>query len=275
MGLSVTFVSGPRRSGKSAVIRLMIDRGWKRPPHYIRLAARGSDKRPPERTSGKNGAALSPEHCGVASAQWIDYDADRIFETLPEALTLIHKKDRFGSVVIEAVADPSLRHASPYDHRVFVLPMPSGISEVFREPRHAADELRRVLDDTQAFASEIFGLFENADDDDASELRPELTRTAVRGFISSPLGDELVTRIQLQPAYHGLIESDLVVVNNKVGEPTPQSVACIKRIESLLRRAYDPVSPSGELFLCDPCDPDSKSYQKLAIAVQPMCQGGK
>lgn len=276
MGLAVTFVSGPRRSGKSAVIRLMIDRAWKRPPHYLRLVAKGSDKQPPRCGKSTNGGAtLKPDNCGVASARWIEYENERIFETLPVALSEIHKKDRFGSVVIEADADPTLRHAYPYDHRIFVMPVPATIPSVFRDPAHAANELRRVLEDTQAFASEIFGLFENPLDDDPSEERPELTRTSARGFVNSPLGDELATRIQLQPPYHGLIESDIVIINNKVGEPTPQTTVCIKRIETLLHRIHDTSCKRAEMFLCDPCDPDGKPIKKLLAALRPMCLGGK
>ncbi len=275
MGLCVTFVSGPRRSGKSAVIRLMIDRVSARPPHYLRLVERGSGKQPPKTPSTGNGSySLRAGDCGVASARWIEYDNDRIFETLPEALTVIHKQDRFGSVVIEADADPTLRHAYPYDHRVFVMPMPSAVYDVFRDPSRAAKELRRVLDDTQAFASEIFGLFDNPVDDDPSEERPELTPSTARGFMNSPLGDELATRIQLQPAYHGLIESDVVIVNNKIGEPTPQTVQCLKRVEKLLERVHSVSGRQGELFLCDPCDSESNPLKKLLAVLEPMCQGG-
>ena len=72
----------------------MVDRLWKRPPHYLRLVQRGSDKQPPKPT------AKAPQECGVSTARWVEYDGERIFEVLPEALSEIHKKDRFGSVVI-------------------------------------------------------------------------------------------------------------------------------------------------------------------------------
>ena len=205
----------------------------------------------------------------------IDYDDEHIFELLADTLSAIHKKDRYGSVVIEADADPTLRHAYPYDHRVFVMPMPSKIQEVFREPARAAQELRRVLDDTQAFASEIFGLFDNPNDDDPSEERPDLTGTSARGFIYSPLGDELATRIQLQPAYHGLIESDVVVVNNKVGEATPHTAACLRRIDKLLERVHGVCGRRTELYFCDPCGSNGRAIKELLETLEPMCQGGK
>ena len=96
MGLCVTFVSGLRRSGKSAVIRSMIDRLCKRQPHYIRLAKSGGDKKPPPTTP------KPPDDCGLASARWLTYDDERAFDVLPGALAAIHREDRFGTVVIEA-----------------------------------------------------------------------------------------------------------------------------------------------------------------------------
>ena len=170
MGLAVTFVSGVRRSGKSALIRTMIDRLWKTKPHYIRLF---------EAASACVGARSDPAPTDVgevASTRHLVYDAEHIFEILPESLTEIHHQDRFGCVVIEADADAALRHAYPYDHRVFVMPAPYCLKQIFRDPARAAVELQRVLDDTAAFASEIFGLFDGAVSQDCqpSEARPEL-----------------------------------------------------------------------------------------------------
>jgi len=268
MGLSVTFVSGVRRSGKSAVIQMMIDNLGHAPPHYLRLVKAGGDKQPPK------GASTSTPKCNVASAKWIEYDAERIFEILPETLSRIHRKDRYGCVVIEADADASLRHAYPYDHRVFVMPVPARLHEVFRDSDRAAMELQRVLDDTAAFASEIFGLF-GSDDGEPHEERGDLTPTQMRGFLYSPLGDELATRIQLQQPYHGLVESDVIVVNATCGRTTSETDECLRRIERLLERTHGVGCRHGELFVCDPCDPQDKVRKKLIAALEPMCKGGK
>ena len=271
MGLSVTFVSGVRRSGKSAVVRTMIDRLWKTRPHYIRLVGTGSDKLPPKRP------AKLPQDTGVASARWLEYDEDRVFEILPDALTAIHRSDRYGCVVIEADADPILRHAYPYDHRVFVMPVPLGITAVFRDPVQAANELHRALEDTAAFAEEIFGLFaqDGQEDVDPPEARPELSETQMRGFLYSPLGDELATRIQLQQPYHGLVESDVIIVNSSVGVRGPDTDDCLHRIERLLSRVRGVSGRRGELFLCNPVDPCGKVGKTLLKALKPMCVGGK
>jgi len=272
MGLVVTFVSGPREAGKSALIRSMVDHLYKKPPHYLRLVPLGSDKKPPAVPGGKK----TPQ-CGVASARWLEYDSEHVFEILPNALSAIHRKDRYGSVMIEADADPALRHAYPYDHRIFVMPLPQSIEDVFRDPVCAAMEFKRALDDTAAFASEIFGLFtgDGQDDADCAEPRAALTRTQMRGFLYSPLGDELATRIQLQPPYHGLVESDVVVVNTRIKTTNHETAECLRRIERLMARVRGHSDRRGELHLCDPIDVDTRSCKQLQKALEPMCRSGK
>ncbi len=270
MGLRVTLVSGIRRAGKSAVIHAMIDRIWKREPHYLRLVHIDSNKSRP-----KTGSTPPPK-CGVATARWLTYDEDRIYDVLPDALSAIHKADRYGSVVVEADSDPALRWAYPYDHRVFVMPQPATVKEVFRDPKRAAVELQRVLDDTQAFASEMFGLLDDShsEDVDPHEDRSSLSSSQMRNFLYSPLGDELATRIQLSPPYHGLVESDVVVVNNKIGERSRGADECIFRVERLLDRLRVISGRRSELFRCDPLSDTCKTAKKLINALEPMCKGG-
>lgn len=270
MGLSVVFVSGVRRSGKSAVIHTLVDRICPKPPHYLRLLKKGKE------SSEAGGNDAFSTATGLASARRLDYDAERVFEILPEALTAIHRADRFGAVLIEADADPVLRHAYPYDHRVFVMPVPETVNTVFRDPTRAAHEFRRVLDDTTAFASEIFGLFSGEEGDtEPHEERSALSDTQMRGFLYSPLGDELATRIQLQPAYHGLIESDVVIVNTSCGKTGSETANCLRRLARLLERLGGTGARRGEMFLCNPCDADDKMCRKMLKALKPMCAGGK
>lgn len=268
MGLRVTLVSGPRRSGKSAVIRTMLDRVWKIKPHYLRLI--NSEKAAPAP------AARNPEECGLSSARVLTYSADRIFEILPAALSAIHRRDRFGAVLIEADADPVVRHAYPYDHRIFVMPIPPRTSDVFRGVEEAAREFRRVLDDTQAFASEIFGMLSQPETDgtDVYEDRPDMSDSLMRGFLYSPLGDELATRIQLQAPYHGLVESDVIIVNNSIGAQTAESTECINRIDHLLSRLAAVSGNRAPLYFCDPRDPRDRDCKKLLKTLKPMCVGG-
>lgn len=249
------------------MIQTLLDHVWRVKPHYLRLTTKG------DKANGK--PTISEKfRQSVASAQWLMYHPERIFESLPEFLNGIHKADRYGSVVIEADADPDLRCAYPYDHRVFVMPLPSAIHEVFRDPKRAAHELHRVLDDTAAFASEIFGLFAPCDDAEPSEPRPDLSATQMRGFLNSPLGDELATRIQLQPPYHGLVESDVIVTNSQTGERSGETDECLRRVRQLLDRLRAGRTKTCEFFLCDPADPADNVCKKFLQALRPMCQRG-
>lgn len=287
MGLRVTFVSGPRRSGKSAVIRAMIDRLWKHKPHYIRLVRIGSDKTPPKLP------VKLPADLGVASARWLRYDDDRIFEVLPEALTAIHKEDRYGSVVVEADADPTVRHAYPYDHRIFVMPVPADVHEVFRTPQEAAAALQEVLKDTTTFASEMFGLLDEglaaepagagggtappsiAGAGPGRDERFDLTATQWRGFLYSPLGEELATRVQLQPPYHGLVESDVVIVNTALGKSLAAGNPAIEKAATLLGHMGKLTGRHGELYTCNLYAEDDAVSRQLLKALRPMCRGGR
>ena len=258
MGLTVTFVSGPRHAGKSTVIEALLGDLYKRPPHYLRLAQIDGDKKPPPPAAGPL------RQCGVGSARWLGYDQDLIFEVLPEALTRIHKQDRYGAVIIEADADPHLRHAYPYDRRIFVMPAPRSLHEVFRSVREAATALHEVLDDTASFAREIYGMIDSSlTDDDRHEDRPAFTVRQLRGFLNSPLGDELATRIQFQPAYHGLVESDVVLINTGVGGMSSVVDESVRRLERLLARLRGRSARKNVLFCCDPVDPQDPMRKKL------------
>jgi hypothetical protein len=260
MGLRVTFVSGPRRSGKSAVIRMMLDRLWDPAPHYIRLMRIGGDKARPKPPT------KAPTNCGVASARWLEYTSDQVFEVLPAALTSIYHHDPYAAVAIEADADPVLRCAYEYDHRVFVMPEPHDVHEVFRTPEQAAAEMHDILQDTASFAQEMFGLLHEVDMEDpaGAEDRSDMTASTMRGFLYSPLGDELATRIQLQPPYHGLVESDVIIVNTAVAENgKPGSEACLRRIERLLERMRVITGHQATLFRGDPLATRTGSGRRL------------
>lgn len=267
MGLTVTLISGPRASGKSTVIRTMIKEVLDRPPHYVRLAVVDGGVRLPTRK------ALLREPRGAADAQWLCYDRDRIFELLPETIGAIHKQDRYGRVLIEADSDPVLRHAYPYDQQVFVMPAPRSLSEVFRTPRQAARALQDALDDTAEFAAEVFGLApgDSSSDDDSGEERALLTQSQIKQFLDSPLGDQLATQIQLQSAYHGLAECDVVLVNAIAGGAPSVLADCKRRLELLLARLRGPKAARQVVFCCDLADRDDPERPAFLKALTAAC----
>ena len=268
MAISVLFVSGPRRAGKSTVIQQVIETCEARSPHYLRLASRNGDKHQP---------ADTPQplaNCGVASAKWISYDEDRVYEFLPTALGEIQHRDGCGLVIIEGDSDPLLRHAYPYDWRVFVMPAPERMSDVFRSAAQAAEAFSAALNDTAAFAGEIYGLVEeNGDDFDLGEhdSRTSLTASQVRGLMNTPLGHELATRILLQPSHHGLLDSDILIVNTAVGGTSAVVDGCVRRLEKVLDHLSGPMQSRRLLFACDPADPEdplrAKLFSRLATLI--------
>lgn len=260
MALSVLFVSGPRRAGKSCVIQQVIETCESRSPHYLRLASRDGDKQQPV------SAPKPTADCGVASAKWITYHEDRVYEFLPAALGEIQRRDSGGLVIIEGDSDPLLRHAYPYDWRVFVMPAPQRMSDVFRSAHEAAEAFTAALNDTAAFAGEIYGLVEkNGDDFDQGEhdSRSDLTAAQVRGLMNTPLGHELATRILLQPSHHGLLDSDILIVNTAVGGASPVLDGCVRRLEKVLDHLRGATHRRRLLFACDPCDPEDPLREKL------------
>ena len=271
MGATVTLVSGPRRSGKSTVIREMIDQCYTGAPHYVRLTRADGDKQKPLCV------AAPADDCGVVSACWVRYDAGRVFELLPERLAAIHRRHRNSDIVIEADADPSLRYAYPYSARVFVMAAPSSTSELFRSDSRAAEALRAALDDTTTFATEMFGLCcEGAvPEDDSHEERPELTPSQMQRFLCSPLGRDLASRSQLHPAYHGLIESDVILLNTAVGGATPAVDEARHRIEGIVDCLRSGSTRRSCVFCCDPMDPRDPLRNRFFEALRRVCTSAR
>lgn len=261
MALTVVFVSGPRRSGKSTVIQQIISDCSVQTPHYLRIALKTGDKRQP--------VAMKPpeKDCGVASAQWIGYDEDRAYEFLPTVLDGIHRRDRHAMVILEADADPILRHAFPYDTRIFVMPAPQRSTEVFRTKAQATEAFQDVLDDTAVFAKQIYGMVDNGDDSDSDGevklRRPPLTSAQVRGLMNSPLGDELATRILLQPSHHGLLECDVLIVNSAIGGNSSVADSCVQRLERVLSHLRGPEGRHHVMFSCDIMDRENPRRREL------------
>lgn len=250
MPFKTLLINGPAGGGKSTVARLIAREVLRRPAHWVRLQeAHDGYTNAVEPMTGTN---LDPHW---ASRHRVTYTADRIFETLPEGLRAVQTLDSAGLAVVEADGDPAVRHAFPFDYRVFVMACPTNIHEVFREPADAAVALQQVMQDTAAFASEIFGLFDAQDLDDSLGVthskgsvpagrpnerrrieRLEIAESQLRQFLGSPLGAEIASRIQLQPDYHALAESDIVLINTGLGGRGEPMKECVQRIEKLLSR---------------------------------------
>lgn len=250
MPLKTLFINGPAGGGKSTVARLIAREVLHRPTHLVRL------------NPAKDGYTNAVELMGCpgknghwASCHRVIYTADRIFETLPDGLRAVRALDPAGLAIVEADGDPAVRHAYPYDYRVFVMPSPTDVHAVFREPWDAAQALHQVMQDTAAFASEIFGLFDADGLDDSFGVRHsklslprslagmpqrierlDIAEKQIDQFAGSPIGAEIASRIQLQPDYHALVEADVVLINTGMGGDCDSMKECVRRIEKLLSR---------------------------------------
>jgi hypothetical protein len=280
MPVQSLLISGPRHSGKSTLARFIAEQVLDERAHYLRLQPAADLY-----TNAVLDCELDPTATtgtGWASAHVVRYTLDRLFETIPEGLRTVRRLDRTALAVIEADADPSLRHAYPYDFRIFVMKAPPDVHTVFRTPDAAASALHQVLQDTAAFASEIFGLFDEDPFEDGIGVehcraghgdyaggpkveRLEIAEAQIRQFLNSPLGAEIASRIQLQPDYHALVEADVVVVNARRMHRERRDVLedCVGRLQKLLSRVRQDARRQSVLYWGDIREDDSARRKLL------------
>lgn len=261
----VIFVSGPPRCGKTQLVQAMAVEAMRQRPHHVRLMPSSVA---PER---KLVLVPPPGEGHLASSHRVEYSTQDCVEVVSEAVKGLPVLGSPDVVLLEGDADPRLRYAYPYDRRIFVMPTPRDIYDVFRTPGQAAVALRKVMEDTASFAAEIFGLFDEEQLDEqvglfrsdgeraatwrlSADLPSELGDADTRGFLDSPIGMEIASRIQLQSAYQGLVESDVVVLNTAIGATGGVMDEVSRRLELLLSRIRVQAQNDGMLFCCDPCE---------------------
>lgn len=274
MPLNVILVSGPRGGGKTTLVELLGQEVLDHRPHHIRLVL--------NRHPGPPHPALSaPAPGGSASSRALVFDPATVMDELANALRDVRRQERYATVLVEGDDVPSVRNALPYDCHVFVMPAPASVHDVFRRPAEAEAALRQVMQDTEAFAAEMFGLFldeTRAQSPDAyapeeQQRRSEraLDSADVRSYLRTPAGVAIASRIQLQPAYQGLAESDVILVNSAVGAETAAVDDCVHKIETLLGRIRDDGDLTSALFCCDPLDRLDPIRPKLFRRLAAIC----
>lgn len=279
----VFLMSGPPGAGKSELAGLLATAFLPQFAHYVRLycPSVAVSQRGPT-THEKAAADVHALGAKARTAEALQYHPERCFEVIPELLARVYRRNPRGIVLLEADSDPCLRHAFSYDRTLFIMPAPARLNDVFRSSDEAARALREVMQDTAMFAKEIFGLFEEparAEDPrsdpfkafaepplpstEGLKLRSEMTETQVRRFLQTPLGSEVASRIQLQPMYHGLVDSDMVVVNTAAGPVDGEVDQCVGRLTVLLSRLPRPAREQTQLFGCNLADPEDPLRGKL------------
>ena len=288
MPIRSLLISGPRYGGKSTLAQLLADLVLDQPAHYLRMhpaADAHTNAVLPYGDGDSDGDSMGQLW---ASAHRVSYTVDRLFETVPDGLRTVRKLDRTGLAVIEADGEPTMRHAYPYDFRMFVMSVPADIYTVFRTPDDAAMALQQVMQDTAAFASEIFGLFEDEAFDDSLGVehfsasrevgqgsqrveRLNIDEEQIKHFLSSPLGAEIASRIQLQPEYHALIEADVAIVTTGWLDREYREVLddCVARLQKLLSRIRQDARRQSVLYWGD-IRQDDNARRKLVQRIRAL-----
>lgn len=277
MPIETLLINGPARSGKSDLSRLIVAHALDRPAHYLRMKpARDGHTNELLPLNAADLAGIGDDWC---TAHVVHYTPERVFEILPEALRTVRDGSPDLFAIIEADGDPALRHAYPYDYRVFVMAPPVDLYTVFRASHEAAKALKQVMEDTAAFASEIFGLFQGDGLDDSAGIihhfpqrsHPsgpaievlDIHEPQLRQFLRSPIGVEIASRIQLQPDYHSIVEADVAVINTGLGATGDVVKECVKRIEKLLARVRHDARRYSVLYWGDIIDKHDPAHHQL------------
>jgi hypothetical protein len=279
MPITTILISGPARSGKTTLAHTLAGRALDgSPPHLIRLVRNANCVGPVVvEASGPRNPALR--------GNWsVPYSQDLAFELVPQAIHQVRSGEKFVTMLLEADADPALRYAYTYTHRIFVLRAPRDVRDVFRTSNQAALALRDVLDDTAAFASEIFGLFGQDVLDESEGVRTmrqempsgsvekhvEVSGAQMRRFLNSPLGAEIATRIHLQPLYHPIVDSDIVVINAAGGGDAAVVEQLLEMLRTLFGRIREGTGRHYDLFTCDPSSADDPCTQQLIVRLREL-----
>lgn len=279
MPLTAILIVGPPASGKRAFSNSLARKlTLENPPKVLRLHRRPGTADTAVRRAGNR------DSCGNLETFSVDYCPERVFEELPVALKTVRGRQKQCTTFVLGNPDASLRYAYEYAARIFLVPPTLSMADVFRPPNEAAVALQEVMQDTAAFASEIFGLFEHgllgAEDaatktiilgrDRGLEEHVSLRPDDVRRFLATPLGVEIASRIQLQPVYHGLAESDLIIVNAGESADTPEADKALRSLEMFLARIAEATARPRPLYACDLSDNDDPIMPVVLSALSPL-----
>ena len=269
MPLCVVHICGPAGSGKTELARRVARRLEPEQPHHLRLVRWDGD--------GPDFLTAVVPMDGMYESRRCTYSPARIFEQLPAALRSIKQVRRWGTVLLETDTDPCHRQAFEYGARVFVAPAPGDLFEVFRTPQQARAAFHRIMQDTLVFASEIFGLTPDKVLDESRYGLSSLSDSTVlaapaaamsdtdMGRIqSTSVGRDLAMRIQLQPDYYAICESDVVLINTARGACHAGVDGIARRIELMQSQLPRPAGRQPMLAVCDLCD-DSDPMQRQAL----------
>lgn len=205
-----------------------------------------------------------------------------VFEEVPEALGRVASEAENATIFVETNAHPCFRHAYPYHAKVFVMQPPASLDAVFRSPTQTADAIEKAMDDTAEFAAEMFGLERWAHDSavlpavDPKDRKVQSGHAqSVEEFLASDVGAEITSRMQLQPAYHPIIDSDVILLNEAVEHDADTCRQCAEKLEALLENLRRRLDRQPWFAVCDPSDEQDPLAERALQKIEALLEAAK
>lgn len=278
MPIKVVHIAGPPGSGKTTLARRLAARRNAGARHHLRLSGRPvAEPCAAQSREGVPTLRLSVPTDELDSSTTTTIDPELVFEKLPAEIQRLHKPKTSTTVFIETDAEPHFRHAYSYDARVFIMPCPTGLSDVFRSRKQAEEAVRRAMHDTRDFAEEIFGLTREARCDPPRDSIKRFDPPPVSerdrdvlAFIDAALGSRLAVQFMLQPCYHVLIDSDVVLLNLGVGPDGDAAEICAHRLQAIFEQLRREGSRPAWFAACEPADADDALSMQALLQIESL-----
>lgn len=218
----------------------------------------------------------------MASTAHCSLNTNLVFEEVSEVLKAVAAADENAMIFVETDALPCFRHAYPYHAKVFLMTTPVSLGNIFRTPTETAGAIDKAMNDTAEFAAQIFGLEQSSHDSavlpavDPGERKAYFgSAQSVEEFLASDVGTEITSRMQLQPEYHSIIESDVVLLNEALGRNGDLTEQCAQRIETLLENLRLRLDRQPWFAVCDPADERDSLAQRALQKIEALLKAAK
>ena len=214
MPVAILHVSGPACAGKTAIAAAFAASCGDRPVYHLRVDAERDDV---------PALRLTPTLPAMRDARRVVSAPGVVFEVISAAVGDFAASDPDATIIVETNNDPCFRHGYPWDVQIFLVPPPPAPRTIFRTQDELANSIRAMMHDTNGFAAAMFGLEHGPGD---SSMLPAVAGAVdeddepmeiVEAFLASDIGADIICRMRLQSEYQGLLDSDIVLLNEANG----------------------------------------------------------